>query len=133
MKFLLVVTLALFSFGSFAEKHGDLNQKKQMMTSHIDQRIEALESSKNCINQAASEKALKECKKEKKQAMKDIKESKQEQKEELGFDKKQREEEGKQKEEKKQYEEEREEDEGELFDDDMKEEEEDTRSNVWDD
>ena len=86
MNFLIIASLAIFSMSSFANKMDmkgkPVEEQKQMMNSHIDQKIEALTAAKTCIAGAKDENALKQCKEDKKEAMEDIKEGFKKQKEE---------------------------------------------------
>lgn len=72
MKFLVIASLSLFVVSSFAADK-DFTTKKKEMSSKIDQKIEALNTSKTCVNGAKDEKALKKCKDDTKEAMEHLK------------------------------------------------------------
>lgn len=77
MKFVLLLSLAFFSAGSFAnekdmkdwEKKIDsqpLDESKKMMMEKMDKKEEKMAEMKTCINDAKDKAALKKCKKDQK-------------------------------------------------------------------
>jgi hypothetical protein len=68
MKFLITVSLALFSIGVFAEEN--LANMKQEATSHIDSKISSLKDAKNCVSSAETVTKFKACKYDMKHKMK---------------------------------------------------------------
>jgi hypothetical protein len=73
MKFLIIGLLMLSS--AFADENQDqkINEAKQRISGHIDQRISALQSHKSCIQSASSKDQLKSCKQSHKEEMKRLK------------------------------------------------------------
>ncbi|MFP5386232.1 MAG: hypothetical protein ACLGHN_09145 [Bacteriovoracia bacterium] len=60
MKFLIALSLSVFSLGAFAQD--DLGSMKQDANSYIDQKMSSLQEAKSCINNADSKEAFKACK-----------------------------------------------------------------------
>lgn len=60
MKFLLAVSLSAFALGAFAAE--DLNTMKSSANRRIDEQLNTLQSSKTCVNGAATVEAFKACK-----------------------------------------------------------------------
>lgn len=60
MKFLITVSLAVFSIGAFAQQ--DLNSMKQEATSKIDRKLSSLQEARSCVNNASSVEKFKACK-----------------------------------------------------------------------
>lgn len=77
MKFLLLTAICLFSVGSFANeeemKGKTFEEKKQMMSTHLDKKISTLQTARTCVEAAKDDSALKKCKEQKKAAMKEMK------------------------------------------------------------
>jgi hypothetical protein len=71
MKFLLTTALSVFTVSAFAEM--DFNQKKEMMTNQIDQKMEIYQNAKSCISSATSKDALKSCQEQMKQQREEVK------------------------------------------------------------
>ena len=80
MKLLLAIVLGLFSMTAFTK---DLNSKKEMMSTHLDQKISRLQEAKACIQGANTEEALKKCKKDMKKDMSAMKEDMKDKKKEM--------------------------------------------------
>lgn len=80
MKFLLLLAMCVFAGGSFAHEHEmegkTFEDKKQIMTSYIEKKLDVLQSSKTCVNKATDESALKKCKEQMKESMKGMKKHK---------------------------------------------------------
>lgn len=58
MKFLIVVSLTIFSLGAFAE---ELSEMKEMANSKIDGELSSLNKSRTCVKNASTMDAFKAC------------------------------------------------------------------------
>jgi hypothetical protein len=74
MKYCLTFLLMSSALTAFADKIKvrTFEEEKQMILSHIDQRMQTLETSKTCINKASSHEELRNCRHSEKEAMKAI-------------------------------------------------------------
>lgn len=76
MKFLLATLFCLGSLSAFSHDHMEgktFEEKKSMMLSHIDKKLQGLNESKTCVSSATDEKALKECRQKMKERRKEMK------------------------------------------------------------
>ena len=86
MKFLLVLTLCLGSFGAFADEHMEgktFEEKKARMTQHLDERLAHVNEAKSCVAAATDEAGLKTCKEKMKARGQEMKGKWKEKKEEM--------------------------------------------------
>lgn len=68
--FVLTLTLGMHAMAQDQKPKFDINQKKSMVLSNLDQRIAILQSKKGCVNAATSKEALKTCHQSHKEQMK---------------------------------------------------------------
>ena len=68
--FVLTLTLGMHATAQDQKPKFDINQKKTMVLSNLDQRIAILQSKKGCIGAATSKEAMKSCHQSHKEQMK---------------------------------------------------------------
>jgi|GEM_PF-2365972 len=88
MKFLLITTLIMSVAYADEKKEPNLDEVKQKIAAHIDQKISALQAHKGCVQGASSKEALKDCRQSHKEAMKKLHEANKGEKEEWKAEKK---------------------------------------------
>jgi len=76
MKFLIILSIAVTSFAAIAQP--SFEDKKKMMTEHLDKKIIRLNQAKDCVTAASDDSGLKNCKESLKADMKKMWEEKKE-------------------------------------------------------
>lgn len=76
---MLFTALCVLPFNAFADHHNEMegksfDEKKAMMSSHLDQRIAHLNEMKNCVSGAKDQAALKSCHQQMKEHRREMKE-----------------------------------------------------------
>lgn len=82
MKFLMSSILAVFAFSAFAQE-GNFSSLKQQKLDYLDQKIQLMNDSRNCIVGAADREALDTCYDDMKAQREELKEEHKKQKEEF--------------------------------------------------
>lgn len=82
MKFLVTSLLSIFAFSAFAQE-GNFSTMKQQKLDHLDQKIQLMNDSRNCIVGASTQEALDSCYKDMKVQKEELKEEHKMQKEEF--------------------------------------------------
>lgn len=82
MKFVMSAFFSVFAFTAFAQE-GSFSNVKQQKLDHLDQKIQLMNDSRNCIVGAADREALDDCRSDMKAQKEELKEEHKEQKEEF--------------------------------------------------
>lgn len=87
MKFLMSAILSMFAFSAVAQE-GNFSSFKQQKLDHLDQKIQLMNDSRNCIVGAADREALDTCYEDMKVQREELKDEHKEQREEFKEDSK---------------------------------------------
>lgn len=82
MKFLMSALLSVFAFAAFAQE-GSFSNVKQQKLDHLDQKIQLMNDSRNCVVGAADREALDQCRSDMKAQKEELKDEHKEQREEF--------------------------------------------------